>query len=315
MGLLIEFIYPSLSILVIYSIFYEAFGIFDIRPAVFMTLLYLIMNLGSGVCSLISDKSKNSEYANYFFYIFMEIYYLLVLICSIPAMDNIKKRKFPLNTDNILLLIYFSDFLDYKFNTAACVCLIIFTFIISILPIIFNFSLISKNISQMFLYLFLGAPSSTSHFLIAKIWRAPETSGGSFHEERKGIIIIIFFLSNLFFGFLCFYNYNRKLRANCVMGLAIFHLIYLFFKIIAILSSLFNTNVNQITDNQIKNVLSGDNSLYESNNPPMKNSDKLKEENISQNAEEKLERENETNNEEENNNENESRKEDEDNIN
>ena len=316
-GLLIEFIYPSLSILVIYSIFYEAFGLFDINLAVFMTLLYLIMYLGSGVCSMISDKSKNSEYANYFFYIFMEVYYLFILLCSIPAMDNIKKEKYPFNSDNILVLANFSQFVDYKFNTAACACLIIFTFIISILPIIFSFSIFSKNISQMFFYFILGAPSSTSNFLIAKIWKAPETPGGSFPEERKGITIILFFLSNLFFGFLCFYNYNRKLRSNCVMGLSIFYLIYLFFKMIAILSSLCNNRLSQISDNQIKNVLSGEvsNSIYENNNSLMKSTDKLKEKNNDENVEEKLDEDHEINHEEENNDnniENKSGKEDED---
>ena len=93
MGIIIEFIYPALSIMVIYSIFYEAFNIYDKSPAIFMTLLYLIMYLGSGVCSVISHKSEKIELTNYFFYIFMEVYYLFILVCSIPAMDNIKKKK------------------------------------------------------------------------------------------------------------------------------------------------------------------------------------------------------------------------------
>ena len=146
---------------------------------------------------------------------------------------------------------------------------------------------------------------------------APETPGGSFPEERKGITIILFFLSNLFFGFLCFYNYNRKLRSNCVMGLSIFYLIYLFFKMIAILSSLCNNRLSQISDNQIKNVLSGEvsNSIYENNNSLMKSTDKLKEKNNDENVEEKLDEDHEINHEEENNDnniENKSGKEDED---
>ena len=87
----------------------------------------------------------------------------------------------------------------------------------------------------MIFYLFLGAPSSTSSFLIAKIWKAPEASGGSFVEEKKGITVLAFFLSNLFFGCLCFFNYSTKLRANCVMGLSIAYLIYLFFKVLGII--------------------------------------------------------------------------------
>ena len=92
--MLIEFIYPGLSILVVSSIFIEAFDNSDFNPAWFMTLLYIIMYLGSGVSSLISNKSKDLKYTNLIYYYFMEVYYLFILVCSIPAMDNIKKKKF-----------------------------------------------------------------------------------------------------------------------------------------------------------------------------------------------------------------------------
>ena len=181
----------------------------------------------------------------------MEVYYLFILICSIPAMDNIKKKK-----TNEINLIIMNDSL-YTFNSAACACLIIFTLIIAILPIIFKISVISKNIVQMVFYFFLGAPSSTSTFLIAKLWRAPETSGGNFKEERKGIMIIFFFLFNLFIGFLSFYNFNREKRANAVMGLAIFYLIYLFFKIIAIIFPLLSViKLENNNEDKIRNILS-----------------------------------------------------------
>ena len=275
-GLLVEFIYPSLSVLVIYSIFYEAFGIYDNYPAVFMTLLYLIIYLGSGACSMITNNYEKMELTNYFFYIFMEVYYLFILVCSIPAMDNIKKNK----GINILLS---SDDLYYKFNKAACACLIVFTFIVAILPTIFKCNIIFKNIGQMFIYLVLGAPSSTSNFLIAKIWRAPETMGGEFSEERKGITIIFFFLFNFFFGFLSFYNYDRRLRANCVMILAIMYLVYLFFKIIAIIIPLLcGPQLNINNDNIIKKIIleKEDNTLYNTKEQIVKSTDELKGNNI-----------------------------------
>ena len=252
-GLLIEFVYPSLSILVIYSIFYEAFCIVDIRPAVFMTLLYITLYLGSGTCSMITNNSRQMKFINLFFFIFMEIYYLFIIICSIPAMDNIKKIK-PYKPINLFTIALF----PYKFNVGACTCLIIFTFIIALIPIILKMSFVSKYIVQMFIYLFIGAPSSTSNFLIAKIWKAPQTSGGDY-MELQGINIIFFFLFNLFIRFLSFYNYNRKLRANCVMGLAIFYLIYLFFKIISILFPLLGgSQITTDKDNKIIAVLYGE---------------------------------------------------------
>ena len=205
-GILIDFIYPSLSTLVIYSIFYETFRIYDPHPAIFITLLFLIIYLGSGACSLISSKSQKIEIVNYFFYIFMAVYYLFILICSIIAMDNLNKnRPFKLKSksdlEEILIFMGFGLYgdpltLGYKFNKAACGCLITFSFLIAILPILFKISMLSKNIVQMLLYLILGAPNSTSNFLIAKIWITPETPGGTSSEDRKGLTIIFFFLFN-----------------------------------------------------------------------------------------------------------------------
>ena len=258
-GMLIEFIYPGLSILVVSSIFIEAFDNSDFNPAWFMTLLYIIMYLGSGVSSLISNKSKDLKYTNLIYYYFMEVYYLFILVCSIPAMDNIKKKKFD-GRDYETVESF------YEFNEAACACLIIFTFLIAIIPMIFRISMITENIVPMLLYFVLGAPMSTSNFLIAKIWNAPGASGGKNIDDKKGLIILFFFLFNLFFGFLSAYNYDRELRAKCVMGLAIFYLLYLFFKVIGIISSLLGTpDLTKIKPNKIKYILSGEN-IYQSKN-------------------------------------------------
>ena len=288
-GLIIEFIYPGLSLLVIYSVFIEAFGVTEIHSAAFMTILYLIMYLGSGVCLLMVKTSREIQMSNFFLYGFMEIYYLFILICSIPAMDNIKKGK------NISPEVY-------KFNGGACAVLIIFTFIIAIIPLILRVNMVKTNIVQMFIYLFLGAPSSTSLFLLAKIWKAPETSGGKYNDEKKGITIIVFFLSNLFFGCLCFFNYNTKLRANCVMGLAIFYLIYLFFKVAAILLQLLSgPTLDPKNEKRIKNEIENPNANNVEEPNELKNSNS----NLrgSQN-EEKLDDEDNNNNDDDNNNSN-----------
>ena len=179
----------------------------------------------------------------------MEVYYLFIIVASVPAMDNIKKKKGnPLDEKGEV----------YTFNIAALVCLLIFTFLLSILPMILKISEITNNIAQMFMYLILGAPSSTSNFLIAKIWRAPETMGGNYSEERKGLTVISFLLFNLFFGFISFYLFDRKSRATCVMALAISYLIYLFFKILAIILTLCCGNIfEKKYDKRIKKALNG----------------------------------------------------------
>ena len=159
-------------------------------------------------------------------------------------MDNVRKNK---KLDS------------YKFNTAAITTIIILTFIPGILPLILKSALIFENIIPMLLYLLLGASPSSSFFYIAKILNASETCGGENIKERKGIIIIIYFLFNLFFGSLIFFNYNRKKRVETVMILAIIYLIYNFFKITAIIINLLinrkNLEISNITLEEIKNEL------------------------------------------------------------
>ena len=218
-GIMIEFIYPALSTMVIYAIFFEAFDTYDYRVASFFTMIYICMLTASGMCSLVSKNPQELKRANFFLYIFMEVYYLFVLICSIVAMDNINKNK---NHD------------EYEFNKAAISCIIIFTFIPYIIPMILKIGLISSKILNMLTYIVLGASCSSSNFLIAQIWNASDTAGGSNLEERKSVTLILFFLYNLFFGFLTAFNYTREKRANSVMGLGIIFLIYNFVRIMAI---------------------------------------------------------------------------------
>ena len=218
-GIMIEFIYHALSTMVIYAIFFEAFDTYDYRVASFFTMIYICMLTASGMCSLVSKNPQELKRANFFLYIFMEVYYLFVLICSIVAMDNINKNK---NHD------------EYEFNKAAISCIIIFTFIPYIIPMILKIGLISSKILNMLTYIVLGASCSSSNFLIAQIWNASDTAGGNNLEERKSVTLILFFLYNLFFGFLTAFNYTREKRANSVMGLGIIFLIYNFVRIMAI---------------------------------------------------------------------------------
>ena len=242
-GFLIEFIYPSLSSMVIYSIFYEAFDIYDYRLATFFTMLYIFMLLASGMCSLVSKNPQEMRMTNFFIYIFMEVYYLLVIICSVIAMDTVKKNK----SNN-----------EYKFNNAAISCIIVFTFIPYIIPILLRINSISSNmIFNMLIYIGLGAPCSTSHFLMGQVWNASDTPGGHEIDERKSVVLIAFFLFNLFFGSLTFYNYNRKTRVKCVMGFGIFYLLYNFFKVIGIISNILGKNYDAIDQSKNSQIIDG----------------------------------------------------------
>ena len=240
-GILIEFIYPALSSMVIYSIFYEAFGSSDYRLATFFTMLYIFMLAASGLCSLVSKKPREMEMTNFFLYIFMEVYYLFILICSVVAMDRVNKNK----TKD-----------EYKFNKAAISFIIILTFIPYIIPMLLKSGVIISNIVNMLIYIGLGASCSTSNFLMAEVFNAAQTPGGEEIDERKGIVLIIFFLYNLFFGCLTFYNYNRRKRVVCVMGFGIFYLIYNFFKIIGIIFKLLSKD-DAVNSNKNRQIVEG----------------------------------------------------------
>ena len=114
---------------------------------------------------------------------------------------------------------------------------------------------ISSNFFNMLIYIGLGAPSSTSNFLMAQIWNASDTSGGNEIDERKSVVLILFFLFNLFFGSLTFFNYTRRKRVVCVMGFGILYLIYNFFKSIGIVCNMLGKSDEAIDPNKNKHIL------------------------------------------------------------
>ena len=93
---------------------------------------------------------------------------------------------------------------------------------------------ILSNIVNMFMYLFLGASSSTSVFLMAYLFNASEKSGGLKLGDKNGFTLLIFFLFNIFFGCLTFFNTSRKNRVNCVLILSIIFTVYNIIKQISI---------------------------------------------------------------------------------
>ena len=223
-GYIVDFIFPSLSTIIIYTIFYEAFDTNDSYPAMFCTSLYLFFFICSGACSLVSSRSNKTQLTNLILYIFMEVYYLFILICAIIAIHNLRVNEN--NTD------------PYKFNSLAISLIIILTFIPSIIPLIIKNKLIIENIIETLLYFSLGASQSTSTYMLPKILNACEASGGENIKERKGIIILLYFLFNLLVGCFSFFNYTRKKRIDTVMILGICFLVYNFFKMTAIVINL-----------------------------------------------------------------------------
>ena len=235
LGIFGNFIYPSLSMLVIYTILYECFDIFDGRAAAFFTALYCIFMVYAGTFYSKFEHPKNSKITSYIIFFFFEVYHLFILICSIFAMHHVKKNK----SHN-----------RYKFNKTAISLLIILTFVFAIFPMIFGLGKIISNIVNMLLYLVLGASPANSVFLMSYLFNSSDGVGKQSINERKGLLILIFYLFNLFFGSLVMFNTDRTSRVNTVLILAIIYCCYNFFKIIAIVLKMLSDD-NKLNDSNI----------------------------------------------------------------
>jgi hypothetical protein len=69
-GMIFEFIYPSLSTLVIYSIFYECFNISDSRSSFFFSLIYITFLFFAGVTYKRNSSINSTKLISFFFFVF-----------------------------------------------------------------------------------------------------------------------------------------------------------------------------------------------------------------------------------------------------
>ena len=240
-GMFFQFIFPSLSSMVIYSIFSECFNLNDDRTSIFFTIIYFYFLILFGLTYKGVNNIKNMKLISLVYFIFFEIYYIFILICSIIAINNINKNK----TND-----------KYKFNKLAISILIFLNFIFGIIPMIISINKIISNIKYLFIYLIFGLPSSNSIFLMATLFNCSSKSGGNKIEEKNGIFFIFFFMINLFFEGLIFFNSNRSKRINSVLILSIIFTIYNFFKQFSIILRILidERKYIKLTHNQ-KNIL------------------------------------------------------------
>lgn len=219
LGCLFEFIFPSLAVLVIYSIFFEAFEISDGRSAGFFTILFFVFMIISGSTYLINRDSRKIKITNYLLYFIFEVYFILLIICSIIAMDNLRINK---KHDK------------YKFNTATLVFLLILNIIPPLIPLILGIERVFKNILGMLLYIVLGISSTNSNFYMNYILNSSDAGGGFNKSDKKGILILIFYLFNTFFACLSFFLTSRSRRVGCVLTLTAILSVYNFVKMAGI---------------------------------------------------------------------------------
>jgi len=238
-GMIFQFIYPSLSTMVVYSIFYEFLNLFDGRSAFFFTMIYLLFLLMCGTIFSKYSKINKTGFISSILLILFTLYYIFILVSSVFAMHHIKKNK---------------NHNRYKFKKPAIILLMILIILPAFLPLIFKITQIVSNILGMIIYLIIGVPTTNTIVLMGTLFNAPDSSGGNSAYDKKSLFIFVFYLFNIFFGHLILYMTDRTSRVNCVMILAIIFCIYNFIKIIGIIMNiLFSENYeNKIGNNELR---------------------------------------------------------------
>lgn len=243
LGITFDFCFPSMMALIVYAIIQEAFNIFtnDIG-AKFFTSLYLILTCISIALSLIKKSNDSNIKDSYKIYLFLygafTVFYYFVLICSVLAIHFININK----TSN-----------EYKFNFIAMAILIVFNFIIGIIPLLMNSKRFFGNMLSALLYLTIGASGYTSLFLNYSIINSPDHIGtikarngekdnGKEHS-RKGLAILVYLLFNSIFLCVLFGMNTRAQRVNGVLSLGIIYTIYNFMKLFSIIGGYCNSPV------------------------------------------------------------------------
>lgn len=247
-GIFFDFAFVSFASMFIYTILFEAFNIKDGRATVFCLVIYFFLLILAGFNSFISSKNKPATYLTLGLYVIIEVYYLLVIVCSVPAMHFVKLNK---TNDR------------YQFDTPALGVLISVNFVFGIIPLLLNIKKVIRNVKGMLLYVVLGSPCYTSMFLIQAIFQTSDLYGTvqnckmkpdeQLIESRKGLIIGLWGLTNLFFSYLIFFMVDRTSRVNCVLGLSIIFTIYNVVKMcIVFFDTVINTNrIDKIVMNHI----------------------------------------------------------------
>lgn len=212
--ILFEFIRPSITILIVYCVFQEAFSYQDERLTTFFIVLYSIFLICTICFSLISPNQTGNDKTVILLNVLFSLFYFLILACGIVAIHFIR-------VNNI------ND--KYKFNLTAMLTLIILNVIFILVPVFFHCEKIKSNLKRMIQYIFIAYPSYLTVFSFHALMNFTDQYGNNAKvgqnnkivilNERKKIFVLLFILTNAFIGFLCFFLTNRTLRVDTIFVL------------------------------------------------------------------------------------------------
>ena len=216
LGSFFEFTFPSFSLMIIYTIYFEGFALKDTNPnaAIFFSTLYIMLNIIFTLTSLITTQNffKNKKTLLYLSIIY-NIYIYFTLIIAIPAVHHIRINK---------------NITTYTFNTGAMVVLIILNVLLGVVPMLLNIKKVFSTVLEMLLYLILGCPCYNGMFMVHGITNCVNAIGMS-EDKRyhfKSLINTWYVILNTVIGLLILTMTTRKSRVSCVLALSIIFTIY-----------------------------------------------------------------------------------------
>lgn len=213
--ILFEFIRPSITILIVYCVFQEAFTNQDERLTTFFIVLYSIFLICSMCFSLISPNQTGDDKTFTLLNVLFTLFFYLIFACGIVAIHFVRIN----NIDDA-----------YHFKLVAMVVMMVLNVVFIAVPVVFHCDKIKPNLTRMIKYMFIAYPSYLTVFSFHALMNFTDQYGHNEHKgkqdtlvlnERKKIFLLLFVLTNSFIGFICFFLTTRTQRVNGILVLGI----------------------------------------------------------------------------------------------
>ena len=228
--IIIEFFFVGLTILISFCIFHECFTQEDDRLVSFFIIIYIICTVCCCSFSLITPRHSGRDRTFLAFHISFYLFYIFFFTCTILAICQIAKNK----TNDV-----------YKFKLIPLVVLVSLNIIFYLTPLFFHIKIVIKNLYSGFKFFSISLPGILSVFRCHYLINCLDLYGQSIFSksdvkrkinERKKMLILLFFISNSAIGFIAYFLTNRTRRVTFIFTSGVIFTIFNGLKVIAIIS-------------------------------------------------------------------------------
>ena len=227
--IILDFFIVGLTILITFCIFHECFSQEDDRLVSFFTVIYIICTVCCCSFSLITPKHSGRDRTFLVFHIAFYCFFIFFFTCTIISICQIKRNK---NND------------DYKFKSIPFIVLVSLNIVFYLTPLFFHIKVVIKSFLSGIKFFCISLPGILSVFKFHSLINCLDLYGQSIFtksdskrkiNERKKMLILLFFISNAAFGFIAYFLTNRTRRVTFIFISGILFTIFNGLKVIAII--------------------------------------------------------------------------------